>query len=87
MDAGVPSENIHIVFSNASGTYVEQREAFKYLEQTDVQFIKLVINNKPCYRQALNLGKVLTEVPFPGPKLKAKQLICALFLMKGLTYE
>ena len=87
MDFGVPSENIHIVFSNASGTYAEQREAFKYLEQTGIQFIKLVINNKPCYRQALNLGKVLTEVTFPGPKSKAKVLICALFLMMGLTYE
>lgn len=87
MDAGVPSDNIFIVFSNASGTYVEQREAFKYLEQTDVQFIKLVINNKPCYRQALNLGKVLTEVPFLGPKRKAKELIRALFLMMGLNYE
>ncbi len=87
MDAGVPCENIYIVFSNASGTYAEKREAFKYLKQTDVKFLELVINNKPCYRQALNLGKVLTEVSFPGPKKKAKQLICELFLMRGLDYE
>lgn len=87
MDAGVPEHKILIVFSNASGNWNEQREAFKYLKQTDVKFSELVINNKTCYRQALNAGKVLTEVPFPGPKQKAKTLICSLFLMLGLNYE
>jgi chromosome partitioning protein len=87
MDYGVDKRNIFIVFNNANGTYPEQREAIKYLKQTEVQFMQSVVKNRPCYRQALNAGKILTEVSFPGPKQKAKELIASILFFGGFDYE
>ena len=75
IEEGVNKDKIFIVFNNASGTGSEQRMAREYLEQTSLNVIPGFIENKTCYRQALNVGKVLTEVSFVNPRIKAKELI------------
>jgi len=72
---GINTDKIFIVFNNASGTASEQRMAAEYLAQTPLNVMPGVIENKTCYRQALNSGKVLTEVSFVQPRVKAKELV------------
>lgn len=75
IENGIDKEKIHIIFNNISGTASERNMAFDYLFQTYLNFFPYFVENKTCYRQALNSGKVLTEVSFVQPRIRAKVLI------------
>lgn len=75
IDSGVEQQRLFFVFCNAQGTKTEESAAFDYLESAELKTLKTVIRNKACYRQALNIGKILTEVSFVGPRVAAKTLI------------
>ena len=63
------------MFNNVNGTEHEKKIAGDYLNQTQLNVIPGFIDNKTCYRQALNTGKVLTEASYVGPRVKAKYFI------------
>ncbi|MGL4667273.1 MAG: ParA family protein [Saezia sp.] len=72
---GVESKKICFVFNRASGSELEYCEAKSYLKDTPYFVIDGRIEDKPCYRQAMNEGKSVTEARFKQPREKADIVI------------
>ncbi len=72
---GVDANRICFVFNRASGSDIEYQEARSYLSDTNYFLIDGRIEDKPCYRQAMNEGKSIIETRFKKPREKAEQVI------------
>lgn len=72
---GIDARRICFVFNRASGSTVEYQEARDYLGETPYHLIDGRIEDKPCYRQAMNEGRSIIEARFKQPRQKADQVI------------
>ena len=72
---GISPERICFVFNRASGSEIEYREAQEYLSETSYHLINGRIEDKPCYRQAMNEGRSIIETRYKSPREKADQVI------------
>ncbi|MGR6862649.1 ParA family protein [Aliivibrio salmonicida] len=72
---GISTNKICFVFNRASGSDIEYKEAQDYLRETNYYLIDGRIEDKPCYRQAMNDGKSIIESRFKQPKEKADNVI------------
>ena len=72
---GIDSSRICFVFNRASGSEVEYNEAKNYLHETPYFLIDGRIEDKPCYRQAMNEGRSIIEARFRQPREKADLVI------------
>ncbi|MGL4735314.1 MAG: ParA family protein [Enterovibrio sp.] len=72
---GIPTERICFVFNRATGSDSEYEEACDYLRQTPYFLIEGRIEDKPCYRQAMDLGQSIIETRFRQPREKADKVI------------
>lgn len=72
---GVDKERICFVFNRATGSDSEYKEACEYLQQTPYFLIDGRIEDKPCYRQAMDLGRSVIETRFKQPRDKAEKVI------------
>jgi chromosome partitioning protein len=72
---GVDKERICFVFNRATGSDSEYQEACEYLQQTPYFLIDGRIEDKPCYRQAMDLGRSVIETRFKQPRDKAEKVI------------
>jgi len=72
---GVNPKRICFVFNRASGSKVEYQEAQDYLSDTPYHLIDGRIEDKPCYRQAMNEGRSITESRFKQPREKADHVV------------
>ncbi|GIU52184.1 para1 [Shewanella sairae] len=68
---GIDKNKICFVFNRASGSELEYNEAKNYLDETPYFVIGGRIEDKPCYRQAMNEGKSVTEARYKQPREKA----------------
>ena len=73
--SGVESRKICFVFNRASGSEVEYSEARSYLSETPYFLVDGKIEDKPCYRQAMNDGLSIAEVKFKKPREKVDFVI------------
>lgn len=72
---GVEKERICFAFNRATGSESEYQEACDYLQQTPYHLIDGRIEDKPCYRQAMDLGRSVIETRFKQPRDKADRVI------------
>lgn len=72
---GVDVSRICFVFNRASGSDIEYQEAQNYLSDTPYFLIDGRIEDKPCYRQAMNEGRSIIETRFKKPRDKADKVI------------
>ncbi len=72
---GIDARRICFVFNRASGSAVEYQEAQDYLGETPYHLIDGRIEDKPCYRQAMNEGRSIIEARFKQPRQKADKVI------------
>ncbi len=74
-EEGVDHKRICFVFNRATGSNSEYEAACDYLRQTDYFLIDGRIEDKPCYRQAMDIGQSITETRFKQPREKADRVI------------
>lgn len=72
---GIDPRRICFVFNRASGSLTEYQEAQDYLSDTPYFLIDGRIEDKPCYRQAMNEGRSIIEARFKQPREKADKVI------------
>ena len=72
---GVDKERICFVFNRATGSESEYQEACEYLRETPYFLIDGRIEDKPCYRQSMDLGRSVIETRFKKPRDKAERVI------------
>jgi len=71
----IECERICFVFNRATGSESEYKEACSYLKQTPYVLIDGRIEDKPCYRQAMDIGRSVIETQFKQPREKADLVI------------
>jgi len=72
---GINHERICFVFNRATGSDSEYEVACDYLRQTPYFLIDGRIEDKPCYRQAMDMGQSIIETRFKQPREKADRVI------------
>jgi chromosome partitioning protein len=72
---GVKQDAICFVFNRATGSETEYQEAVAYLNKTPYFVIDGRIEEKPCYRRAMDAGYSVVETIYKQPREKADAVI------------
>lgn len=83
---GINPDQIVFVFCRAEGSDSEDAAARSYLEKARVNVLGPVFPERPSIRQAHNMGRAASEVPYPSIKSKVlllTQAIADKFNQKG----
>ncbi len=73
-DNGINSDRIVFVFCRTEGSASEDAAARAYLRKARVNVLEPVFPERPSIRQAHNMGRAASEVPYPSIKSKTLPL-------------
>jgi len=72
--AGIPVTHLAVAL-NCVGTDAEEADARGFLQRAEIEALRQALPERAAYRQALNVGRAMTETRFPALNNMASSLI------------